>query len=74
VLVAFNTKQHTCIFAVVALALNQLGPVCSNGEAGDDAEEGQQQQRGADFKLVRKMVDRAIAEREARDESSDFDD
>jgi hypothetical protein len=76
--------------AVVALTLNQLGPVCSSA-AGDNADEHDanagaggttpgQPHTGEDARLARRLVDRVVAEREARgpggggeDEDSDFE-
>jgi hypothetical protein len=61
--------------AEVALVLNMLGPVCSSGadddEGGGDGEAGL---RGEDARLVKRLVQRVVAQREEGDESSDFDD
>lgn len=49
--------------------MNAVGPVCK----GSDGEEGDQSnlQGGEDFRLVRQLVKRVVAEREEGDECSD---
>jgi hypothetical protein len=60
--------------AEVALVLNMLGPVCSSGADGDEGDNEEAGLRGEDVRLVKRLVQRVVAQREEGDESSDFDD
>ncbi|KAF5840048.1 thioredoxin-like protein [Dunaliella salina] len=50
----------------VALVLNAIGPICKGNE-----EESGDLKKGEDFRLVRQLVRRVVAQKEEEDESSD---
>lgn len=56
--------------AEVALVLNAIGPVCKAGSEEDA--EGSDLRQGEDFRLVRQLVKRVVAQKEEEeDENSD---
>jgi len=49
------------------LVLNTIGPICK----GSENEENGDLKKGEDFRLVRQLVKRVVAQKEEEDESSD---